>query len=443
MLLPPQHHQGDGFHRPGGNYSGGPVVVANGAGFGGGDVSGGTTLFVGDLHWWTTDADLEAELSKYGTVKEVRFFDEKASGKSKGYCQVDFYDPGAAASCKEGMNGHSFNGRPCVVAFASPNTVRRMGEAQAKSQQALAVQTSSLQPKGGRGGGGFGMPHAGGNYSGGRGGAVSGGGGGGNWGRGGGGNWGRGPIGNMRNNRMGPAVGRGIGNGMVAPPPPMLPQGGMLGQGFDPGYGAMGRMGGGFGNFPVGPGAGPFPGMMQPFPPVVAPHINPAFFGRGAMGAGGVGMWPDPGMGAWSVEEQSNYGDDAVSDHQYGEGGGHGKERLPDREWSGAPEKRLDREKDMHLQQEQPERRHRNERDMGRERDRNYDRDREIDRDRERDRDRDRDRHRDDRDRYGDYHRHRDRDSERNEDWDRGRSSGKRSRSREADHSKHRRMTAQ
>lgn len=137
---PPPHNQiqpggGDGFHRQGGgNYGGGPIVVGNG---GGGDGPGGTTLFVGELHWWTTDADLEAELSKYGQVKEVRFFDEKASGKSKGYCQVDFYDPGAAASCKEGMNGHLFNGRPCVVAFASPHTVRRMGEAQVKNQQSL------------------------------------------------------------------------------------------------------------------------------------------------------------------------------------------------------------------------------------------------------------------------------------------------------------------
>lgn len=131
---------GDGFHRQGGgNYGGGPIVVGNG---GGGDGPGATTLFVGDLHWWTTDADLEAELVKYGHVKEVRFFDEKASGKSKGYCQVDFFDPGAAAACKEGMNGHLFNGRPCVVAFASPNTVRRMGEAQMKNNQSMGQQNS-------------------------------------------------------------------------------------------------------------------------------------------------------------------------------------------------------------------------------------------------------------------------------------------------------------
>ncbi|KAF0906280.1 hypothetical protein E2562_009657 [Oryza meyeriana var. granulata] len=457
--LPPQHHQiqqgGDGFHRPGGNYGGGPIVLGNGGPAVGGDGPGGTTLFVGELHWWTTDADLEAELIKYGQVKEVRFFDEKASGKSKGYCQVDFYDPNAATACKEAMNGHLFNGRPCVVAFASPNSVRRMGEAQVKNQQSMAAQTSSMQPKGGRGGGGAGGPQVGGGRGGGPGGGA--GGGGGNWGRGGGGMGNRGPVGNMRNRMGGPAGGRGImGNGgMVAPPPPMLPPGGMMAQGFDPtGYGAMGRMGAGFGGFPGAPGAGPFPGLMPPFPPVVAPHVNPAFFARGGMGAGGVGMWPDPNIGGWGGEEQSSYGDDAASDQQYGEGGSHGKERAerpPDREWSGASERRREREKDIPPAQEWPERRHRDERDIGRARDRDYDRERERDRDRERERDRDRerdrererDRHRDDRDRYGDYHRHRERDSDRNEDWDRGRSSGVRSRSREVDHSKRRRMTSE
>ena len=46
--------------------------------------AGRTTLFMGELHWWTMDIDLEAELIKYGQLKEVKFYDEKASMKSKG-----------------------------------------------------------------------------------------------------------------------------------------------------------------------------------------------------------------------------------------------------------------------------------------------------------------------------------------------------------------------
>ncbi|CAA6674414.1 unnamed protein product [Spirodela intermedia] len=41
----------------------------------------------------------------------------------------------AAAACKEGMNGHMFNGRACVVAFASPNTSQAMTQAQTPPSQ--------------------------------------------------------------------------------------------------------------------------------------------------------------------------------------------------------------------------------------------------------------------------------------------------------------------
>ncbi|CAA6672461.1 unnamed protein product [Spirodela intermedia] len=387
----------------GGNYGvnlngGTGVVVAGGVG----GASGGTILFVGDLHWWTTDADLESELCKYGQVKELKFFDERASGKSKGYCQVEFFDPMAAAACKEGMNGHMFNGRACVVAFASPNTVRRMGEAQVSKSQAMTqAQTPPSQGRS-RGGGGI---AAGGNHGRGGGGGTGSGG----WGRGGGGMGGRGQVGGMRN-RMGAAGGRGImGNGglVTPPPPPVLHPGAMLGQG--------------------GPGGPPFPGMLPSFPPVVAPHVNPAFFGRG-MPTGGVGMWSDPNAAAWGGEEQSSYGEDAVSDQQYGEVS-HGKDRVSERRH------RDDREKDEGAGNEWPERRHHDERDAGRERDRDRDRERDRERERERERDRDRDRHREDRDRHGDHHRHRD------DEWERSRSSRTRSRSREHDHSKRRRVS--
>ena len=57
----------------------------------------------------------------------MKFFDERASGKSKDYCEVEFYDTAAAAACKEGMNVHIFNERACVVAFASPQILKQMG----------------------------------------------------------------------------------------------------------------------------------------------------------------------------------------------------------------------------------------------------------------------------------------------------------------------------
>ncbi|KAH1204095.1 hypothetical protein GmHk_17G050149 [Glycine max] len=83
--------RGGNVNRVGGNGVGNSVSaissvniggVRGGGGGGGTTVGfGGTILFVGDSHWWTTDV----ELSKYGPVKVVKFFNEKTSGKSKGY----------------------------------------------------------------------------------------------------------------------------------------------------------------------------------------------------------------------------------------------------------------------------------------------------------------------------------------------------------------------
>ncbi|EXB36065.1 RNA-binding motif protein, X chromosome [Morus notabilis] len=514
--LPPQQQQpphggavgsvgslgGENMMRQGGG--GGNV---NGVGGGGGG-GAGTILFVGDLHWWTTDAELEVELCKYGPVKEVKFFDEKASGKSKGYCQVEFFEPAAATACKEGMNGHVFNGRPCVVAYASPYSVKRMGEAQVNRNQQIAQSSVSQARRGPNEPGGKPTGNSiatGGNYQGGdnnRGGYGRG-----NWGRGnaqGMGN--RGPVGQMRN-RGGAIGGRGImgnggsgfGQGIGTTPPILHPQS-MMGQGFDPTFGApMGRMGS-YGGFPGAP-TPPFSGLLS-FPPVggvglpgVAPHVNPAFFGRGGMPMNGMGMmpttgvdgpnmgmWSDPSMGGWGGEEhgggragESSYGEEAASDHQYGEvshdrGGWPNamkeKDRGSERDWSGSSDRRyrddrdqafdrdMPREKDTG-HEEWPERRHRDDREVGRERDRERDRERERSRDRERDRDRDRDRHRgEDRDRYADHHRYRDREAEHDDEWERGRSSrthkgrvsqedDHRSRSRDADYGKRRRLTSE
>ncbi|OIW09519.1 hypothetical protein TanjilG_11641 [Lupinus angustifolius] len=512
---------GVNLNRVGGNGVGNSVSAVTGvntagggaaavAAAGGAAAAGGTVLFVGDLHWWTTDAELEAVLCNYGPVKEVKFFDEKASGKSKGYCQVEFFDPYAATACKEGMNGHVFNGRPCVVAYASPFTVKKMGEAQVNRNQQV---TQSAPPQQGRRGpasdvgpkpGGNNIA-TGGNFQGGDG-NNRGGYGRGNWGRGnnpGMGN--RGAVNPMRN-RGGGMGGRGMmgnggngfGQGIGGTPPMMHPQS-MMNQGFDPAFGGpMGRMGG-YGGFPGGP-MPPFSGMLPSFPgvggvglPGVAPHVNPAFFGRGmpmngmgmmptpGMDGPNMGMWSDPSMGGWGGEEhgggkagESSYGEEAASDHQYGEAShdrsgwtnnAREKDRGPERDWSGTSERRhrddrdqgyerdAPREKDMGHDQEWSERRHRDDREVSRERDRGREQSR--DRGRERDREREHDRYKEDRDRYADHQRQRDREAEHEEEWERGQSSRARSksrflqeedhhsRSRDADYGKRRRLTSE
>eukprot|EP00899_Mesostigma_viride_P008333 jgi/Mesvir1/17500/Mv08766-RA.1 len=89
------------------------------------DRHGQTSLFVGELQWWTTDAELEKALSEFGKVKNLRFFEERVNAKSKGYAQVDFSTPAEARACKEQMHGRVFNGRPCVVTYVSASTMNQ------------------------------------------------------------------------------------------------------------------------------------------------------------------------------------------------------------------------------------------------------------------------------------------------------------------------------
>jgi len=77
-----------------------------------------TAVYVASLTWWTTDAELEQILAEFGRVKSLTFFTDKASGKSKGCCAVEFATADAAASCKEKLHGREINGKTCVVTFA-------------------------------------------------------------------------------------------------------------------------------------------------------------------------------------------------------------------------------------------------------------------------------------------------------------------------------------
>jgi hypothetical protein len=77
-----------------------------------------TAVYVASLTWWTTDAELEQILAEFGRVKSLTFFTDKASGKSKGCCAVEFATADAAAACKERLHGREINGKMCVVTYA-------------------------------------------------------------------------------------------------------------------------------------------------------------------------------------------------------------------------------------------------------------------------------------------------------------------------------------
>ena len=66
---------------------------------------GGVAVYVANLQWWTTDAEVESACAEFGRVAGLKFFEEKSNGKSKGYALVTFVDSADADACLQGLNG--------------------------------------------------------------------------------------------------------------------------------------------------------------------------------------------------------------------------------------------------------------------------------------------------------------------------------------------------
>ncbi len=119
----------------------------------------GKKLYVGNLPYTVTSADLERMLSEYGTVESAEVISDRATGRSKGFGFVEMGNEDEAQAAIEALNGQDQGGRALTVNEAKPREARSGG-----------------------GGGGYGGGRGGGG-GGGRGGYGGGGGGGGGGGR--------------------------------------------------------------------------------------------------------------------------------------------------------------------------------------------------------------------------------------------------------------------
>ena len=64
-----------------------------------------TSLYLGNLQWWTTDVELESLCAEYGAFTSLKIFEDRKNGKSQGYALAEFANNGSAKSCKEGLHG--------------------------------------------------------------------------------------------------------------------------------------------------------------------------------------------------------------------------------------------------------------------------------------------------------------------------------------------------
>src|SRR5207302_7192440 len=119
-------------------------------------------LYVGNLPFTTTQADLEQLFGQYGTVTKAQVISDRETGRSRGFGFVEMSS--GADEAVAAMNGAEYQGRRLTVNEAKPREERPRGG-------------------GGYGGGGGGYGGGGGRRSGGGGGGYGGGYGGGGGGR--------------------------------------------------------------------------------------------------------------------------------------------------------------------------------------------------------------------------------------------------------------------
>jgi cold-inducible RNA-binding protein len=84
-------------------------------------------LFVGNLPFGATTAELEALFGQVGAVSSVNIITDKFTGRSRGFGFVEMDNNQEAQVAIERFNGHELQGRPLTVNEAKPKESRPGG----------------------------------------------------------------------------------------------------------------------------------------------------------------------------------------------------------------------------------------------------------------------------------------------------------------------------
>lgn len=79
-----------------------------------------TNIFVGNLSYQATQADLQAAFEAYGAVERVNLITDRATGQPRGFAFVEMSDPDAAQTAISHLNGAELHGRAMNVNEARP-----------------------------------------------------------------------------------------------------------------------------------------------------------------------------------------------------------------------------------------------------------------------------------------------------------------------------------
>jgi cold-inducible RNA-binding protein len=110
-------------------------------------------LFIGNLPYAATEAELREHLSAVGPPAQVVLPVDRETGRPRGFAFVDFTDRTVAEEAIRRFNQQPFKGRPLAVSEARPREERGPGGPRPGGYSS---------PRPGPGGGGFGGPRPGG-----------------------------------------------------------------------------------------------------------------------------------------------------------------------------------------------------------------------------------------------------------------------------------------
>jgi len=86
-----------------------------------------TKLYVGNLTYGTTEADLQTLFAQSGVVKSVQIIKDRDSGQSKGFGFVEMTTQEEAQNAIKALSGKEVDGRALTVNLAKPREERGGG----------------------------------------------------------------------------------------------------------------------------------------------------------------------------------------------------------------------------------------------------------------------------------------------------------------------------
>jgi RNA recognition motif-containing protein len=87
----------------------------------------GKKLYVGNLTFQVSSADLEQLFSEFGTVESAQVIQDRDTGRSKGFGFVEMGSEAEAQAAIQGLHDQEINGRRLTVNEAKPREPRPGG----------------------------------------------------------------------------------------------------------------------------------------------------------------------------------------------------------------------------------------------------------------------------------------------------------------------------